>query len=56
MRNKYNIHNYEDICVVFYRGNDKIKETKICQYDDYMEYANVIINKTQEILKKIFIF
>jgi hypothetical protein len=48
IEDKYNL-DYNNICVLFYRGNDKIKETKICEYDDYMEYANVIINKNPNI-------
>ena len=31
---KYNLL-YENICVLFYRGNDKIKETNKCSYDEY---------------------
>ena len=38
---KYNL-NYENICVLFYRGNDKIRETKLCDYDEYLFYANKI--------------
>jgi len=42
MENKYNIENYENICVLFYRGNDKITETKLCSYDDIIEKARLI--------------
>jgi hypothetical protein len=45
---KYNLI-YENICVLFYRGNDKIRETKLCEYDDYLKYANEIINKNANI-------
>jgi len=38
---KYNL-DYAKICVLFYRGNDKITETKLCSYDD-------IVNKALEI-------
>ena len=48
MKQKYNLE-YDNICVLFYRGNDKIKETKICDYHDYMEYANLIVNKNPNI-------
>ena len=48
MEQKYNLE-YDNICVLFYRGNDKIKETKICDYHDYMEYANLIVNKNPNI-------
>ena len=46
---KYNLI-YENICVLFYRGNDKIRETKLCEYDDYLKYANEIINKNANII------
>jgi len=45
---KYNL-NYNNICVLFYRGNDKNSETKICGYDDYIKYANLIFHKNPEI-------
>jgi hypothetical protein len=38
---KYNI-DYNKTCAVFYRGNDKFKETKIADYNDF-------ISKTREI-------
>jgi hypothetical protein len=41
MENKYEI-DYNNICVLFYRGNDKITETKLCDYNDYLIYANKI--------------
>jgi len=36
---------YDNICVLFYRGNDKNTETKICGYQD-------IINKAREVYKE----
>jgi hypothetical protein len=39
---KYNL-SYENICVLFYRGNDKITETDISDYNDYINYCNKII-------------
>jgi hypothetical protein len=39
---KYKL-DYDNICVLFYRGNDKIKETKLSTYDDYLIYANKIM-------------
>jgi carboxypeptidase C (cathepsin A) len=42
MEAKY-IIDYNNICVLFYRGNDKITETKLCEYNDYLIYANQII-------------
>jgi hypothetical protein len=46
---KYNL-TYENICVLFYRGNDKIRETKLCPYDEYLNYANEIMKKNPNIL------
>ena len=41
---KYNLI-YENICVLFYRGNDKNRETKKCNYDEYLKYTNQIITQ-----------
>ena len=49
IKKKYNLI-YENICVLFYRGNDKIKETKLCSYDEYLKYANKILIKNPDIL------
>jgi len=46
---KYNL-NYENICVLFYRGNDKITETDIGNYNDYLSYANSIYLQNQNII------
>lgn len=45
---KYNLI-YENICVLFYRGNDKNRETKKCSYDKYLKYANQIITQNPNI-------
>ena len=42
MEVKYTI-DYNNICALFYRGNDKITETKLCEYNDYLIYANKIM-------------
>lgn len=34
---------YENTCVLFYRGNDKITETSLCSYDDIIEKAREIL-------------
>jgi hypothetical protein len=34
---------YENTCVLFYRGNDKITEASLCSYDDVIEKANEIL-------------
>lgn len=36
---KYDLHDYSNICVLFYRGNDKITETKLCSYSEIVEKA-----------------
>lgn len=41
MEQKYKL-DYNNICVLFYRGNDKNTETTICGYDEYIEYAHSI--------------
>ncbi len=48
MEVKYTI-DYNNICVLFYRGNDKITETKLCEYNDYLIYANKIIQTNPNI-------
>lgn len=45
---KYRIE-YNNICVLFYRGNDKATETKLPEYDDYVTHINSIIAKQPEI-------
>lgn len=46
IENKYNLKNqYENLVVIFYRGNDKNTETTICSYEE-------IANKANEVLKK----
>jgi len=39
---KYNI-DYENTCVLFYRGNDKATETRLCSYDDMSAKASQIL-------------
>ena len=48
MEQKYKL-DYENICVLFYRGNDKITETELCGYDEYVTYANNILEKNQNV-------
>jgi len=40
---------YNNICVLFYRGNDKNTETQICNYNEYIEKANLILKNNPEI-------
>lgn len=44
LEKKYNLY-YDNICVLFYRGNDKARETNLCGYDEYIKYAEEIILK-----------
>ena len=48
IENKYNL-NYDNTCVLFYRGNDKNRETKKCSYDEYLIYAEHIRNIKSDI-------
>lgn len=41
---KYDL-DYDNICVLFYRGNDKRTETKLCSYDEMFKLANYIRSK-----------
>lgn len=43
LREKYNI-DYNNTCAVFYRGNDKYKETKIAPYREFIEKAREVYN------------
>src|SRR5271170_2968001 len=45
---KYNL-DYNNICVLFYRGNDKCTETKLCSYDEIALKANEIYSKNPNI-------
>lgn len=49
MQNKYKLI-YDNICVLFYRGNDKGIETKLCSYDEYLVYANLIMKSNPNIV------
>jgi len=49
IENKYNLI-YENVCVLFYRGNDKATETKLCDYDEYLTYANEVLQKRPNIV------
>lgn len=45
---KYNL-DYDNICVLFYRGNDKNTETPICPYVEYIKQAGQIRKKNPNI-------
>ena len=44
IEDKYKI-NYENLCVLFYRGNDKNRETKICGYHIVQHVVKRIVNQ-----------
>lgn len=44
IEDKYKI-DYNNICVLFYRGNDKATETLLPSFDEYIEEANKIMEK-----------
>ena len=46
---KYNLL-YENICVLFYRGNDKNRETIKCSYDEYLIYVNQLLQKNPKLV------
>ena len=50
---KYNIHgngnDYSNLCVLFYRGNDKASETSLCSYEEYIVKAREIQNSNPNI-------
>jgi hypothetical protein len=48
MEVKYKL-DYENTCVLLYRGNDKVRETSLCEYDEMVEQANIIKTKNPDI-------
>jgi len=40
---KYSIKNYDNISLLFYRGNDKVLETKLCTYEEIIQKAKTIL-------------
>lgn len=44
------IDNYENICVLFYRGNDKSRETKLCTYDKFISKADNLLKDNPHIV------
>jgi hypothetical protein len=49
IENKYQL-NYDNLCVLFYRGNDKSKETNIPSYDEFINTANKIKSQNPNII------
>ena len=49
MESKYQIENYNNICVLFYRGNDKSTETTLPSYESILEKARTLYNQNNNI-------
>jgi len=46
MEEKYGLmENYDNICVLFHRGNDKKRETALCSYSDMLAKSKEIVEK-----------
>jgi hypothetical protein len=48
IENKYSI-DYDNICVLFYRGNDKATELNLPSFDEYIDNANKILETNSNI-------
>lgn len=42
LQQKYRL-DYANLSVLFYRGNDKVTETMLCPYEEYLLYANQLL-------------
>ena len=49
IENKYNLPDYKNLCVLFYRGNDKMKETIPPSYSDFFRKALELKRKNENI-------
>lgn len=49
LETKYKITDYTQICVLFYRGNDKMTETNLCSYNDIIDKAKIIFNTNNNV-------
>lgn len=50
LKNKYNIDEEQNYCGVFYRGNDKVKETQKPSYEDMVRKALEIKEKNKDVI------
>lgn len=50
METKYCLYDYSNICVLYYRGNDKATEIKLGSYDGYIERARELLEKNPKLL------
>ena len=37
------LDNYENICCLFYRGNDKVTETRLASYEEFVNYGKRVL-------------
>jgi hypothetical protein len=49
LEKKYFLKDYANICVLFYRGNDKITETNLSSYKDFIERARILQQENPDI-------
>jgi hypothetical protein len=49
IENKYNIENYDNICVLFYRGNDKSTERELPSYNNFIIKARTLYRENNNI-------
>ena len=47
IQDKYQL-DYDNTCVLFYRGNDKNKETQICGYQEYLSYIDKVLQQNSD--------
>ena len=48
--NNTKIYSYDNLCCLFYRGNDKNRETHICDYDDIISKAKQLLIQNPNII------
>ena len=46
IKNKYK---YENLCVLFYRGNDKVTETGLCDYEQFIQKGREVLSKNPNV-------
>jgi hypothetical protein len=49
IENKYFITSYDNICVLFYRGNDKSTERELPNYDKFIKQSQIIYSENKNI-------
>lgn len=50
LKDKYKIDEQKSLCGVFYRGNDKVKETQKASYQEFIEKAYSLKEKNQNLI------